>query len=437
MSDDDVAGNFAGWLYRPLVDLGDWQVDGNPALLGVQLAAQALSTGRDDVVRLHGMFYPSAREALLRTAHLDRYLVRDPADLARELRTPAWQDLCDHLGAYPDLDVNARIRTAWLLHRLTLHEALLDYVERPCQLAGGRLDDGGAALLYLRGLAQIVLFSEGLGDLEPAEAEAVEALARPGSWGHVEATYTLAQLRVKVLGDTAGFLRHLDNHAASIEASGAEGHERNKLLSRYHRLKAFAPQLSGDLDGMTGEMDLAERHCDLMSRADSGSKAEWEALRAALLQSRVKEMLVRGEYDRAEEYALALNAHSPADYRGLECVGQVRIEKQDFEGALEAYRQACILGPHATATLEFMAGQCHEKLGRTADARDAYLRSLGDDPLAISSAERLDEIMRDGQPAHLRIWASRHLRYLQALDDQPDGLELQEYQKYSGTLGRG
>jgi len=437
MPNEDVVSNFAGWLYRPLIDLGDWQADGNPALLGVQLAAQALSTGSDDVVRLHGMYYPSAREGLLRQIRLQHYLVQDPADLLPELRTPAWQHLCDHLSAYAELDVNARLRTAWLLHRLTLHEVLLDYVRRPDQLGAARLHDGDAALLYLRGLARIVLFHEGLCDPEPAELEAVEALARPGSWAHLEATYSLAQLRVKTFSDTVGFRRHLDNHAGSIEASDTVGHERNKLLSRYHRIKAFAPQLSDDMDGMSQEMDLAERHCDLMSRADPGSKAEWEALRAALLQSRVKEMLVRGDYDGAEQYALALNTHSPADHRGLECLGQVRIEKQDFEGAIDAYRQACVLGPHVTATLEFMIGQCHEKLGRTADARDAYLRSLGDDPLAISAAERLSEIMLTEKPAPLGTWISHHLGYLRALDDQPDSAELQSYQKYNGTLGRG
>src|ERR1700683_1378440 len=158
MSDAEIVSSFAGWLYRPFIDLGDWQAGGNVILLGVRLAGEALSTGSDEFVRLHVMYYPSARERLLRHAGLQRYLVRDPADLSPELRTPAWQHLCDHLSAYPDLDVNARARTAWLLPRLALHEVLLDYVQPPDQLGAARLPDGDAALLYLRRLAKGVLF---------------------------------------------------------------------------------------------------------------------------------------------------------------------------------------------------------------------------------------------------------------------------------------
>jgi tetratricopeptide (TPR) repeat protein len=187
---------------------------------------------------------------------------------------------------------------------------------------------------------------------------------------------------------------------------------------------------------MVKEMDMAEQHCDLMSRADPGEKVEWETLRCALLESRVKERLVRGDYEGAEQYALELVAHSRADPRGLECLGQVRVERQEFDGAIEAYRQACILGPHLTATLEFMIGQCCEKMGRIGDARDSYLRSLWDDPLAISAAERLGEIMLSEKPAYLGAWISQHLRYLRTLDDQPDEVTLQSYQKYGGTLGR-
>jgi tetratricopeptide (TPR) repeat protein len=436
MSNEEIISNFTGWLYQPFIDLGDWQAGGNVILLGVKLAAEALSTGSDDVVRLHGMYYPSARERLLRQAGLQCYLVRDPSDLSPELRTPAWGHLCDHLSAYADLDVNSRVRTAWLLHRLALHEVLLDYVQPPDQLGAARLPDGDAALLYLRGLAQIVLFYDGLLGPETAGLEAVESLARLGSWAHLEATYALAQLCVKALGDTGGFLRHLDKHAESIDASGAADHERNKLLSRYHRIRAFAPQLSGDMDGMVKEMDLAEQHCDLMSRADPGEKAEWETLRCALLESRVKERLVRGDYEGAEQYALELVAHSAADPRGLECLGQVRVERHEFDGAIEAYRQACILGPHLTATLEFMIGQCCEKMGRIAEARDSYLRSLWDDPLAISAAERLSEILLSEKPAYLGAWISQHLRYLRTLEDQPEEVTLQSYQKYDGTLGR-
>jgi tetratricopeptide (TPR) repeat protein len=434
-ADFAMSGSFSRWLYRPLIDLGEWQADGNVLLLGTELAARALSTGDDRIARLSASHFPSARTMLLQRVGLPGYLVRDPRQLPPGRRTPAWQLLCDHLDAYAELDPKARMRAVWVLHRLGLQEALLDCNQHPGDLGSAGLPDDDAALLYMRGFAKVILFYDGERDVETDDLQAVESLGRAGSWAHLQATYALAQLCVKQLNDRAGFERHLGRHWASIEASGATGHERNKLLSRYHRIRAFLPQLSGDLDGMSHEMDRAESYCDLLSRDDANGRAEWETLRCALLESRTKEMLVRGDYDAAERYALALVAHSPTDPRGQLELGQVRIEKGDLDGALDAYQQGWILGPHLAASAEFMIGQCLEKMGRLAEARNAYLRSLEADPLAISAVERLSEGNLMASQPHLARWAAQHQRYLNALDEGSEAAELQPYQQYGGVLG--
>ena len=113
--------------YNLPFDLGEWRAHGDPITIGLELAARAVSEGRDDYARLNGLIPPSARRAIVVRTGFSQYLVEDPLELHPELRTPRWQDLCDHLKAYATLDPDARMRVLWLLHRLCMHSAVLRY----------------------------------------------------------------------------------------------------------------------------------------------------------------------------------------------------------------------------------------------------------------------------------------------------------------------
>jgi predicted Zn-dependent protease len=186
---------------------------------------------------------------------------------------------------------------------------------------------------------------------------------------------------------------------------------------------------------MTHEMDLAEYHCDLMRRDDVNTTAEWCMLRSALLESRTKERLVRGDLDGAERYALELIRHVPADPHPWLELGQVRIEQSNIEGAVAAYQWASLLGPAVTHISDFMLGQCLEKLGRMDEARVAYLRSLAADPLGISTARRVEASGLNSANELMRIWSRGHLLRLTELDEGKKD-SLREYQKYAGVLGK-
>jgi tetratricopeptide (TPR) repeat protein len=431
-----IESSFAGWLYRPYIDLGEWRAHGDPITIGLELAARAVSEGRDDYARLNGLIPPSARRAIVTRSGFPQYAVDDPQELPSELRSRRWQDLCDQLAVYPALDPDARMRVLWLLHRLCMHSAVLRYEnDRPAS-AGAFLPPDEADRRYMRGMSTITLFRDGEMDVpDLSELEAVAALATAGTWAHIEATYLLAQFHLKDLGDKDAFVRYLDVHKAAIDAADVDDHRLHKILSRYHRVRAFLPHFNGDMPAMTHEMDLAEYHCDLMRRDDVNTTAEWCMLRSALLESRTKERLVRGDLDGAERYALELIRHVPADPHPWLELGQVRIEQSNIEGAVAAYQWASLLGPAVTHISDFMLGQCLEKLGRMDEARVAYLRSLAADPLGISTARRVEASGLNSANELMRIWSRGHLLRLTELDEGKKD-SLREYQKYAGVLGR-
>ncbi|MEU0688833.1 tetratricopeptide repeat protein [Streptomyces uncialis] len=430
----DVPSTFIGWLYRPYFDFGDWEAYGNSAVEGLALAIRSLVEESDAYPRVHGFSPPSVRREIVRHAMLPDYLLDDPCELAPDLRTPAWRTLCEQLARYAGLDGRARLRVLWALHRAGLHASVLRHERGPAPKSATRMDDDTAALAFMRGQA---LYAQAI-DGGPASAAAAELrgvreCARPGSWAHVEATYLLSSICVKMLDDVPGFHRNLERHAGSVDASDAVGHERNKLLSRYHRIAALEPQLAGNHAAMSREMDRAEHFCALMRRDDPATRAEWGLLRYAVLESRTKEMFVLGDFERAERYALSLTEHMPSEPRALLTLGQVYVEREKIPEAVKAYRKAALLGPQVTHLAQFMLGQCLEHLGDMDAARLAYVQAAASDPLGTSTLQLLDrdEVARKEGP--LRRWVDRRTAILREQQGSVD--EVRGYQKYDGKMG--
>ncbi|MET8824373.1 tetratricopeptide repeat protein [Streptomyces sp. NPDC004610] len=430
----DVPSTFIGWLYRPYFDFGDWEGSGNSAVEGLVLAVRSLVEESDAYPRLHGFSPSSVRREIVRHAMLPEYQLDDPAELAPDLRTPAWRSLCEQLARYPDLGGRARFRALWALHRAGLHASVLRHERGPTAPSGTRLDDDTAALAFMRGQALYAQAMDGApADAAALELHAVQERARPGCWAHVEATYLLANICVKMLDDASGFPRRLERHARSIDASDTVGDERNKLLSRYHRIAALAPQLAGDHAAMSREMDRAENFCSLMRRDTPLTRAEWAPLRYALLESRIKEMFVLGDFERAEHYALSLTDHMPAEPRALLTLGQVYVEREKIPEAVSAYRKATLLGPQVTHMAQFMMGQCLEHLGDMEAARCAYVRAAASDPMGTSTLQLLDRDGIDREGGLLRRWVDRRTTLLREEREAVD--EVREYQKYDGKMG--
>jgi tetratricopeptide (TPR) repeat protein len=297
-----------------------------------------------------------------------------------------------------------------------------------------------AGIVYLRGLSKFAFANDHTAELDTTELESAAALAPDGGWARVEATYSLCAAAAKLSHD-ADRLRHwLAEHRRQIELADADQHTRNKLMSRFHRMYAFVPQFARDWTGMTAEMDLAEGFAKAMRHDTPDTLAEWTVLGLAVRESRTKEALVLGDLDRAEMWARSAVELCSADPHGWLELGQVLIEREKIEEALDAYRKAVRFGPPGTEIAWFMAGQCYEALGEPEAAADAYLAALDVDPLAISAAQRLAELAPGLGSADLADWVkvkAAHLEAMAAAPAAPKAEDVRPYQQYEGVLGRG
>jgi tetratricopeptide (TPR) repeat protein len=429
-AEDPTRATFTAWLYRPYIDLTPNAPDGNPQTAGLLFALRSVER-EADFARIHGLYPPSFREAVLRQARFTEYQVRDPVDLPEELRSTQWETFTANLEEFDALPPAQRVRVLWLLHRLQLHYAILRYapVLEPDQLGSAE----AAATAFIRGTARLALHYDGESDLDTSDLELVAEHAPAGDWAAIEATYYLSAVTAKKKGDAAGVRHWTDLHRVQIEASETDEHTNAKLWSRYHRVRAFVPQLDGDRAGMTAEMDRAQEWAQQTSRDTAERATEANVLAYALWESRTKEALLLGDLDLAEERVRRCITFAPLDPHAWLDLGQVLVERGEVGGAADAYRAAARFGPPATEAALFMLGQCLERLGDLEAARDAYLLALDLDPLGVSSLEQLvgiAETSNNGDDV-VSAWASSRLEALGTAEEQ----ELRPYQQYEGTLG--
>jgi len=426
---DPVRASLTSWLYRPYIDLTPTGPDGNPQTVGLLFALAAVE--RDaNYPRLHGLYPASFREAILRQARFPEYQLHDPLDLPEELWTSQWETLCAKLQEFDALAPEQRLRVLWLLHRMHLHHAILRYAPavEPDEL---KFSESAAAMTFIRGTARLALHYDGESDLDTSDLELVAEYAPPGQWSVVEATYYLSAVTAKKKGNVEEVRHWTDLHRRQIEATAADEHTSAKLWSRYHRVRAFVPQLAGDRAGMTAEMDRAEEWAEAMSRETWRQEAEANVLSCALWESRTKEALVLGDLELAEERVRRCIAFAPLDPQPRLDLGQVLVERGEYEKAADAYRVAAHYGPPATEVALFMLGQCLEKLGNLHAARDAYLSALELDPLGVASLEQLVSVAKTLDDYVVAQWALGRLEALGTVESE----ELLPYQKYEGSLG--
>lgn len=156
-ADDPTRATFTTWLYRPYIDLEPTAPAGNPQTAGLLYALHAVEHDVD-TARIHGLYPPSFREAILRQARFTEYEVADPLDLPAGLRSSRWEILATNLRELDALPPDRRVRTLWLLHRLHLHHAILRYA--PALGADELGSAEAAATAFIRGTARLAVYYE-------------------------------------------------------------------------------------------------------------------------------------------------------------------------------------------------------------------------------------------------------------------------------------
>lgn len=413
---------FKGWLYRPYIDLTPEAPEGNPQTTGLLFAIRALEKERD-YPRLHAVYSFGLRERICQEAGCPEYVVSDLDLLPEQLDTPRWHSLREALlrnWVTPSQETT-RLRALWLLHRLYMPRAVLRYSQ------GAE----SAEVDAIRGMAKLSLANAKQMALDTSDLERA-AKGEAGSWAAVEATYMLAAISAKQRGGED--LGHwVAEHYRQVKAVDEDEHTMAKLTSRYHRVRAFLPQLARDVPSMVRAMDLAEEWADRMSRVTPEQEAEWLVLHCALYESRVKEALVIGAPDLALQRAERYVEIAPLFPQAYLALAQVHIERKEIDPAIHAYDAVVRYGPPFTEVAWFMLGQCREEVGFLRQARECYLRALEIDPEGISSLEQLVGVAGLLGDREVERWAKLRLV---ALGD-PEAEAERFYRRYEGVLGGG
>jgi tetratricopeptide (TPR) repeat protein len=380
----------------------------------VENDAEDLVSGCISRHNVQRLMHASFRKTLTDDCRLPQYDVASPGELADELRTERWRLLCRSLRDYAHLPPHLQVIVVRLLLGLGFHRFLRDLVPPPSPDAIASDEDAAnRALVCAHASASLAVDSGS--ELDPREYELLVDRAPDGSLAKLWAS-------VNLVVDAGKEKRRLDLtehwcnevHRALTAWSPLSQFDQALVSSRVHRATAFLPFLQGNRKETNTEMDLAEDHARRAVEVAATPKEQLLARENLMtaLESRGKEALAFGDLELCERRTREMLELDRLDAKNFLELGDILARRKKLEEALDAYRWAGRLGPPATATAWYMAGQCLEALGRRAEAADCYLQTLACDPLGISAAERLSEVAAALGWAVLAEWSRRQVEQL-------------------------
>lgn len=405
----DKPQRFAPRLLQPFLDLA-------PVTRG-PLYARAISFYWQAFVHEDGQAFalqrtlPSAfRAQVQRDAGHAQPAADDPRSLPAQDRSERWRSLCEALDRWEQLAPHRRTRLALLLHGLCCYAplpTLLGTVD--CQRL--RKDAAYAELVYWRESARYMLGLQGPVALYTgADLSLFEHLATAAPVGtpagfnaavKVFAHRSKTGATVPELQQYAGWMERT-LAAANAEASAFDAGLRT---SRYYRALAFLPMRAGDSAGMVHMMDLAEQHARALQPGFEAEQLLFLENLHPVMESRAKEALWLGDTALALTRAQAVVDLDPYDPKSWVELGQLRMKREEWTLAAEAYATAGLLGPPAAAMGRHMAGICLREAGQPALAAFFFKEALEADPLGISPREALQHLPAAPLADALGQWA--------------------------------
>ena len=355
------------------------------------------------------------RAQFLEEAQLDDYQVEDPRELPAVLRSGRWATVCDLLDLWPELTVDQQSRLALLLHALCFYSLISKCI--PAHEGEVELDADRAELVYWGASARYVL---GLpnrvadyGYADMSEFERIVAAAPESSTASLNAILKLLVHKTKVgapVEEVVGWCTRAER-LLELAVAGADGFNRDLLLSRFHRAAGFIPQRRGDSAAVVRAMDLAEHYALAMVPANDAQRLLFLENLHPVLESRTKEALWIGDLDLALSRALQVIDLDPYDLKAWLELGQVRLKRSETAQAAEAYATAAVLGPPASAVARHMAGHCFRDLGQPMVAAFFFRSALEVDPLAISPHDQIQALPTFHVSIALKEWSLRSFEF--------------------------
>jgi tetratricopeptide (TPR) repeat protein len=311
------------------------------------------------------------------------------------LRTERWQKICDAIQDFSGLPSRSQVRLVWLLAKLGLYHFVLELIS-PTIADHIQSGEDMASLSYLRAMARYRLFLDGEEQEYSLNEFELVATQSPVGIALIDSHYQMVVQNVKHADDLEAAEHWQALHLKAIRSSRAELDEftYTLVMSRFHRVGGFLPQMRQDKIGVIREMDLAEEYARSLARDSDIYRVAADEMLYPTIESRIKEALWIGDFDLAIERSRRLTELSPYDPRAWLSYGEVLLERNELDKALFAYRMAARFAPPGAEVAYFMAGQCYEELDELELACDAYIAALHVDPMGISSAERLENLSR-------------------------------------------
>ncbi|GAA0611952.1 hypothetical protein HPO96_22455 [Kribbella sandramycini] len=329
------------------------------------------------------------RNQVVRHTGLAQYACKDPRDLPEDLRTSQWQVLAEALDNFADLPPLRR-------RMVVFHLVQLSFYNVAVALTAADQPDGTAETdLYLYEVARAHTGSPAYGAraadlfeyLATTSADPTLALAAAGQ-GVSHAIRRDRDLDIA---------RKFESYAAT--ADGEVGWLHALARSRFHRAVALLRLRERDFRGMSAEIKLSVEFGEQLLAAEPTGADRYVAVenQRIILESQIK-AAGRAPIDvRAEQVRLRCDQLLAIDPY---CI-QARLVVADgysaagmFAEAAHWYERAGELGTGAGAMAWYRAGQCHDLLGRPADAANAMGRCLELDTTAVQPREYLERLER-------------------------------------------
>lgn len=401
--------SLAELLLRPFIAL-DPCARGALYALGIEQYWAAFADRRRARFHLQRTLPSPFRAQFLLESGLTQYSVEDPRHLKRELRNARWQKLCAALDNWATLNPDGQCRLVLLVHALCFYPLVYKLVpEIPNESIAAEPDL--AELAYWRASSRYVLNRpdriQDYGNAELSEFERVATHAAHDTpvafnaalkvFVHSAKTGAPVQDLVEYRARAERFLK-----AALAEVDGFTG----KLLeSRFYRASAFVPQAEGNRAEVIRIMDLAEAHALAIKPANAAQQLLYRENLHPLLESRTKEAMWLGDSDLALARAHRVIELDPYDAKTWLELGQVRLKRQEYAQAAEAYVSAATLGPPASAIGRHMAGLCFRNLGQPLLAAHFFKSAAEIDAAAISPHDEIQYLPDSPVVSALRDWS--------------------------------
>lgn len=410
---DSLDSRFSTWLLRPYLDLG--RVQAGPAhAKSIDACWEAYADPDCTFFHPQRALSPGFRLQLAEQAGAP-YAVSDPRDLADNLRTDRWRQLCQDLEVWPQLSSPRKCRLAVLLHAMCLYEPLLELIPEG-HSGTDHSDPDIAQLAFCRASARFMrdLSRRGAGyDSETMSAfECIAIDERADGPVRFNATAMVFVQKAKArasLAELDDWARRLEIAFAAVK-DGEHGFAAQLFESRFHRGMGFLPQAAGDRAATMRTMDIAEGLARDIAPRTAAEEILWRENLHAVLESRTKEALWLNDLDLALSRAAEVTRIDPYDSKAWIELGQVHYLRENWPQAAEAYAVAAMLGPPASSVGRYMAGVCLRKLGLDFSAALLFKETLEIDPVGISSRQEILDLPDIEVLNALKQWARSGIR---------------------------